>query len=302
MNKAHIEVVLMTLALMFAGCGQNKKVDQAMINSYVTQGDSARHEGDWQTAGMGYVEALNAGSESPKVAWRAAQSFARNDETDIALRYLLLALKYGYRDQETLAEDPAFSEMRESANWDVVEERVDANQKAWLDTTNVAVYNLMLADQADREQAFSTLSQEELQAISDRDEARRDSLLTILGGGGLRTADDYFHAALISQHGADSSWYKRAYELSKKATELDSTHKVALWLTAASWDRYLQSVGQPQVYGTQYYFFRDTETGETSWTMEPYDTTAVSDKERLRLGVGSLAEQRANLLEMQGGL
>lgn len=302
MRRARYWLLLTLFVVLMTGCGGAKQANPALVESLLQSADSARQAGDWQAAGMAYVEALNAGSKEPEVAWRAAQSFARNDAEDIALRYLLVALKFGYRDLETLEQDPAFAEMRESANWDRIEARVQANHQAWLDTINVAVYNLMLADQADREQDFSTLSQAELQSIAERDQARRDSLLTILDADGLHTVDDYFHAALICQHGADSSWYKRAHELAKTATELESTHDVALWLTAASWDRYLQSIGKPQIYGTQYYFFRDNDTGETRWTMEPYDTTAISDSERLRLGVGTLAEQRANLREMQEGL
>jgi hypothetical protein len=42
----------------------------------------------------------------------------------------------------------------------------------------------------------------------------------------------------------------------------------ARWLAAATLDRYLQKVGQPQVFGTQY---RRAGTPNAPWTMDPYD-------------------------------
>jgi hypothetical protein len=102
------------------------------------------------------------------------------------------------------------------------------------------------------------------------------------------TANDLYHAAMVYQHGNDSTSYKQAYDWSKRAVELDSTHSKARWLTAAAWDRYLMSKGEPQWYGTQ--FRRRDHTGP--WELYEVDTTRVTDAERIRAGLETLAEQR----------
>jgi hypothetical protein len=61
-------------------------------------------------------------------------------------------------------------------------------------------------------------------------------------------------------------------------------------------DRYLQSIKQPQVFGTQ--FLKD-EKG--IWTMEPYARTTISDALRAQWCVVSLAEQEMVLKAYQNG-
>ena len=65
----------------------------------------------------------------------------------------------------------------------------------------------------------------------------------MLEAGAVKTAKDYFRAAMIYQHGGDRASYRRAHELAKKAAEFGSSLSNAEWLTAASWVRYLLSVG-----------------------------------------------------------
>ena len=50
----------------------------------------------------------------------------------------------------------------------------------------------------------------------------------------------------------------------------------ATWIASAALDRYLKSVGQPQIYGTQY--FKDPKSG---WTQNPMEETLVNDRMRL---------------------
>lgn len=122
------------------------------------------------------------------------------------------------------------------------------------------------------------------------DMARQAAVDSVLAAGGARTADDFYHAAMVMQHGAPASRILRAHELTAQALELDPDHVRARWLFAASQDRYLHQheLGQPQWYGTQYQC--DSE-GRRQYF--PVDTTRVSDAERVRLGVPTLAEQRA---------
>jgi hypothetical protein len=60
----------------------------------------------------------------------------------------------------------------------------------------------------------------------------------------------------------------------------------AIWIASATLDRYLNSIHQPQIYGTQFY----TKLKEPA-TQEPYNRTLISDALRRQLSVPSQAEQ-----------
>jgi hypothetical protein len=68
----------------------------------------------------------------------------------------------------------------------------------------------------------------------------------------------------------------------------------AIWIASATLDRYLQAIGKPQVYGTQ---FLGKPGGKS--TQEPYDRALVSDALRRQLGVPSLAEQEKQRRNMK---
>lgn len=110
----------------------------------------------------------------------------------------------------------------------------------------------------------------------------------------LVTANDYYHAAMIFQHGSDSVAYKLAWDLAEIAVTLDSTHYSALWLTAAAQDRYLLSIGKRQVYGTQFMVYTDV------WYLQVIDQSAVSDADRQCKGTRTLSEIEAFLSEQNG--
>ena len=60
---------------------------------------------------------------------------------------------------------------------------------------------------------------------------------------------------------------------------------MGLWLTAATWDRWLMQAGQPQRFGTQYQFDPATK----KMRLYPVDPS-VTDAERERWGFPPLAE------------
>lgn len=62
----------------------------------------------------------------------------------------------------------------------------------------------------------------------------------------------------------------------------------ASWIAAATLDRYLQSIQQKQIYGTQY----SIPAGMPA-SQEPYDRTLISDSLRAALGVAPRADQEA---------
>lgn len=61
----------------------------------------------------------------------------------------------------------------------------------------------------------------------------------------------------------------------------------ALWIGAATLDRYLQNIGKPQIYGTQFKW----NSKDQPTTQEPYDRTLIADSLRRALGVPSQATQ-----------
>jgi hypothetical protein len=130
------------------------------------------------------------------------------------------------------------------------------------------------------------------EVVSKRDEQRRQRVKEMLAAGEVKSKDDYFHAAMIFQHGSNPADYETAHKLALKAAELDPNFTTAKWLSAASKDRYLWSIGKPQIYGTQYKMVDD------KWTLDPIDTTAVTDEERAKMGVPPLAEARKRADEM----
>jgi hypothetical protein len=110
------------------------------------------------------------------------------------------------------------------------------------------------------------------------DKERRDQTRKLLSAGALHTGEDYEEAALVFQHGDKAEDYLLAHTLAMVAVSKgDST---AIWIAAATLDRYLEKIGQKQVFGTQF-----SIDPQKHWTQEPYDRDLVSDALRGDLGV-----------------
>lgn len=145
---------------------------------------------------------------------------------------------------------------------------------------NLEVYVAFLNDQADRAGEIS-----DVQKVLRADAQRRHIVHLAIEHHTLTSADDYYHAAMVMQHGTKPDDFALACDLAAKAMRLDPTHRQAAWLYAAATDRYLWRTGRPQIYGTQY----KKETGR--WTLEPFDPHGATDDERMRHGVPPLAER-----------
>jgi len=116
--------------------------------------------------------------------------------------------------------------------------------------------------------------------LSSDDEKRRQEVRRMLSAGEVRTSNDYLHAAMVYQH-----------VLAVNAISLGS--KDARWLSAATLDRYLRSIWQPQIFGTQFY-------GEPL-VQEPINPSIVSDKIRAVVCVVPIAEQQKIVEEVKHG-
>jgi hypothetical protein len=117
----------------------------------------------------------------------------------------------------------------------------------------------------------------------------------ILDQGGAKVADDYYHAAMVFQHGHDVADYQLAHQLALKAAELDPRNRSARWLAAATKDRELMQLGKPQRYGTQ---FQKSSSGP--YELYQVDPT-VTDEERARWEVPPLAEARKRAAQLSAG-
>ena len=130
--------------------------------------------------------------------------------------------------------------------------------------------------------------------VERTDEDRIKLVLAKIGEGSLKGAEDQFDAALILQHtGMDFCGkqlvskspdnYLLAHHLFKRA--FDGGYKDALYLIAASLDRYLSFTTGYQKYGTNRLF--NQENGKEE--LVPIDRK-TSDEERAKYGVPPLAE------------
>ena len=66
-----------------------------------------------------------------------------------------------------------------------------------------------------------------------------------------------------------------------------------IWLSAAALDRYLQEIGRPQVFGTQY----RRNGADTPWTQEPIDHL-FGDRIRSLFGVSTRAQAEERVQQM----
>ena len=72
---------------------------------------------------------------------------------------------------------------------------------------------------------------------------------------------------MVFQHGETQEDILFAHVLA--VTALGKSNARARWLAAASLDRYLHRLGQPQIFGTQ--FTNKDVSSNAGWTMEPYN-------------------------------
>jgi tetratricopeptide (TPR) repeat protein len=152
---------------------------------------------------------------------------------------------------------------------------------------NLELIEIIRVDQNDRR-----AENIDWEVVSRNDSLREVRIYQLLDSNKVKTSLDYHNAAMIFQHGRDSVAYGMAVKLMQKSVDLDSNANK--WLLAAATDRYLLSIGKPQIYGTQYQKFGEDEP----WVLGNMDTTQISDEVREEFGVETLAEQRERVKMM----
>ena len=160
--------------------------------------------------------------------------------------------------------------------------------------SNAEVGRLYVQDQKDRE-GFARAGADRWREISARDAQRRQRIRQLLDAGELHTGEDYQNAAMIFQHGDKPADYLLAHVLA--TTALAKGRAESRWLAAATLDRYLMSLNQPQVFGTQY---RKMDQSSPS-TQAPYDKDLLPDALRREHCVAPYSAQVRNLAALNKG-
>ena len=153
-------------------------------------------------------------------------------------------------------------------------------------SSSAEMQRLFDEDQAARQ--TPPTSKEKGVEIYRQDAERRITARKLITDNALHTAQDFENAAFIFQHSDTADDYLLAHTLAMIAVA--KGHASALWIATATLDRYLNKIGQPQIYGTQY-----QRKPETPWTQEPYNRTLISDALRQQLGVPDLAAQEKQM-------
>jgi hypothetical protein len=122
------------------------------------------------------------------------------------------------------------------------------DQVATPEADHAEVARLCEEDQADRKPHEGQALDGKL--IVERDAAREKRIKELYLAGELRTGHDFHRAALVLQHGHEPEDYLLAHELCIVA--IDKGDHEAIWLAAASEDRFLMNIGRPQRFATQY--------------------------------------------------
>ena len=150
------------------------------------------------------------------------------------------------------------------------------------------------ADQGDRTGPHSLFGDKNnWPELKQRDDARYARLQELLREGKVLSGDDCYYAAMLMQHGTTTDDYLLAHILACAAAQMGN--KQAKWLSAASLDRYLQKLGQPQVFGTQYF----TNYADSSWTQDPFKTDLIGDGIRKLYNTPDLAESKRRLKDLE---
>jgi len=171
-------------------------------------------------------------------------------------------------------------EIRLATDWDPNRSYVQDDS----DAPNAEMKKIFAEDQRVRQNAPS---KEEWTKITRTDAERCEATRKLLAAGELHTGQDFARAAFVFQHGDQPEDYLLAHSLAVIAMSKGDT--AAVWIAAATLDRYLQSVGKPQIYGTQFLNKGD------HWTQEPYNRDLMSDALRHHLGVPSTSAQQEQL-------
>ncbi len=259
--------------------------DSWLLFFYSSQAYQAKN---YQKAIDYLLEIIKRGDDDDVMNYDLACDYELLNRRSEAVAALSRALDKGYSSWPHARFDPDLPRLRQSKDWSKLEKQLKKNWDEML-KKNAHLYDPELFTMYEEDQAERLPEKIDWKVVSKHDEQRRTWVRQFIKAGRLKTAQDHYHAAMIFQHSLKSEDYLMAHQFCKKALELDPKVEQAKWLSAATWDRYLWSVGKPQIYGTQ------SKMENNQWTVEPFDQKAVTDQERAQLNVPSIQETLENL-------
>jgi tetratricopeptide (TPR) repeat protein len=255
------------------------------------QGAAAYGSSDWPKCAELFAKAgvaFPSDSQAARSYFAAAACSAAAGQKEAAFGYLDKAAAKGHRDVDRATGNPQVKALHDDPRWKTFLAGVEARAAEHEKKNNAEIKRIHDEDQEDRRPGPGKI---DWTVVGKRDEERRARMTQILAEGGAKTTDDYFHAAMVFQHGTTIDEIARAHELALKAAEFNPPHPNARWLAAASKDRWLMDQGKPQLYGTQY----KTANGKTVlWEVDP----SVTDEERAKWDCPPLAVAKARAEEM----
>jgi hypothetical protein len=147
-------------------------------------------------------------------------------------------------------------------------------------------------DQADR--VLWRTKKIDSETILRRDESRRQEIRRMLVAAQVRTAHDFYCAALIFHHGQTIDDYRLATSLAWVSTTIEPGNKDYAYMYASTWDRFMVGQGRPQWYGTK---CRHESKQPGKDELYPVDETAVTDIDRARFDLKPLQVMRTHIGE-----
>lgn len=190
--------------------------------------------------------------------------------------------------EDILSDESLRQQFARDPRWSAMAARYEPACASYRSSIHIELRKIYEEDQNDRKAAPDAI---DWSVVKPRDIARFQRVRELEASAQLRTADDYYHAAMIMQHGEDESSYAEANRLAARAVAVDPTFVKARWLAAASRDRYLMARGEPQYYGTQY------KRIDGKWILWPADPRAT-DRERAAWCVEPIESARKHAAKM----
>jgi hypothetical protein len=276
------------------------KVDSVKLKSLKAEMKHASDTGDYEQAAVLGKEMIACGRHEGTMYCAVALMLALEGKNSEARLYYDTALSKGL-DTVSVKMAQSFLELGPEPptfDLDSAYKAVDASADRAAQFvppyyTNAIVYKLYLEDQGERMMLLRhSKLLEQIKANTIRllknDLIRKQRLYALLPDlDKSNTPKDLEAAALILQHGTVANDYWHAHTLAMRAVKLGDSS--ALWLAAATIDRYLVAKGELQMYGTQTHV--DAKTNQ----LEPAPVNpTITDEERARWHVPPLKDALKN--------
>jgi hypothetical protein len=291
--ERHAAAIALTLLLIAARSGAAAEQTQTYESLFqqVTVAYGEKDQTRCVELATAAAHAATRDAQAARAYFAAAACATAGGQKDAAFTLLGQAAAKGYRDVDRATMNPKLEPLRQDPRWQGFLDGVKAREAARQAKSNPELTRICDEDQKDREGGPGKI---DWSVVGKRDAERLKRTKEIAAAGGLKSADDYFRAALVLQHSDETADYQQAHDWCLKAVALDPDVPDARWLAAATEDRALMSQKKPQRYGTQ---FKMVDGKWILWQVDP----TVTDEERAKWDVPSLDEARKRAEAMNAG-